>query len=281
MRRAFRRFYMGMATVLGVRRLGYFIPYRYAGKIPPQNARTPYGKLEALFGSHEPKFHDLLSGMRDLASDLRAIGDAPPPAPRWDQDWFPGLDGATAYTLVRRLKPQRIVEVGSGHSTRFMARAVKDGNLMTSITAIDPAPRADITQSKITVIKKAVQEAGLAPFKDLAAGDFLSIDSSHLLMPGSDVDMLFSNVLPGLPEGVIVHIHDIFLPDAYPASWEWRSYNEQLALPAMLHGGAYQLLWSSRYVRTRFGEHLNGDPFNHIAPPEGGYESSLWIRKCR
>ena len=46
--------------------------------------------------------------------------------------------------MVRSLRPRRIVEVGSGHSTRFLARAVADGGLDTRITAIDPRPRASI-----------------------------------------------------------------------------------------------------------------------------------------
>jgi predicted O-methyltransferase YrrM len=84
----------------------------------------------------------LLDSIEQHAADLEKIGAAPPPAPRWNQDWFPRLDAAAAYAMVRALRPRRIVEVGSGHSTRFMARAVEDGGLPTQILAIDPAPRA-------------------------------------------------------------------------------------------------------------------------------------------
>ena len=67
--------------------------------------------------------------IEQYAAELEAIGSAPPPAPRWNQDWFPRLDAAAAYAMVRNTRPRRIVEVGSGHSTRFMARAVADGGL--------------------------------------------------------------------------------------------------------------------------------------------------------
>ena len=55
-------------------------------------------------------------------------------------------------------------------------------------------------------------------FEELGAGDILFIDSSHIAMPGTDVDRLFLDVLPRLPSGVLVHVHDILLPDAYPRS---------------------------------------------------------------
>src|SRR5262245_31183128 len=84
----------------------------------------------------------LLSLIEGHARELEAIGPDAPPAPRWNQDWFPRLDAAAAYAMVRALRPKRIVEVGSGHSTRFLARAVADGGLDTRITAIDPEPRA-------------------------------------------------------------------------------------------------------------------------------------------
>src|SRR3546814_16899896 len=66
-----------------------------------------------------------------FAGDLARIAEAkaPPPAPRFSQNWFPTLDAVAAYTLVRRHGPARIVEVGSGHSTRFLCRAVADAGL--------------------------------------------------------------------------------------------------------------------------------------------------------
>ena len=89
--------------------------------------------------------------------------------------------------------------------------------LTTELTAIDPAPRADIARTGARMIATPVPSCGMAPFAGLAAGDLLFIDSSHVLMPGSDVDFLLNQILPALPAGVLVHVHDIFLPDGYPA----------------------------------------------------------------
>lgn len=279
MKRYLRNICMGLMTVLGIKKLGFFIPYRYAAHIPARKQRSAYGALEPLFDRRVDYFENMLTHMRDFSDDLLKIGSEDPPAPRWQQDWFPGLDGAAAYSMVRTRQPKRIVEVGSGHSTRFLARAVLDGELEVSITTIDPAPRADITTLNITIIRQTVQNAGLAAFSDLASGDIVSMDSSHILMPGSDVDMMLNAVFPALSAGVLIHIHDIFLPDDYPASWQWRGYNEQSVAATLLHSGGYDILWSSHYVRTRMGEKLTGPLFDAIKPPEGGFESSLWLRK--
>jgi len=141
---------------------------------------------------------NVLGRIEDLAPDLIAIGADAPPAPRWDQDWFPRLDAAAAYAIVRSTRPARIVEVGSGHSTRFLARAVRDGSLGTQLTAIDPAPRASIAGLEVHHWQQPVQRCDLGLFQSLAPGDILFIDSSHQLRPGSDVEFLFDHVLPRL-----------------------------------------------------------------------------------
>src|SRR5579859_4318418 len=95
----------------------------------------------------------LLARIESYADQLEAIGNDAPPAPRWNQDWFPRLDAAAAYAMVRTLAPRRIVEIGSGHSTRFLARAVTDGGFDTHITAIDPQPRASLEGLKVRWLK--------------------------------------------------------------------------------------------------------------------------------
>ena len=269
----------GLATVLGLAKRGFFIPYRYADTLPPPGARPSYRAMEALFDAHRAEFVALIDGLDGYADAFAAIGPDDPPAPRWNQDWFPRLDAAVAYALVRRGAPARIVEVGSGHSTRFMARAVADGGLATRITAIDPAPRAALEGLDVEIHRQPVHQAGAAPFAALAAGDVLFIDSSHILMPGSDVDWLFNHLLPTLPAGLRVHIHDVFLPDDYPAGWDWRGYNEQLGVAILLQGGAYRVLWSSRYVATRLAGALDGTVVRRLPLLAGVHESSLWLSK--
>lgn len=214
----------------------------------------------------------LLAAIESYSTELEAIGSEPPPAPRWNQDWFPRLDAAAAYVMVRALKPRRIVEVGSGHSTRFLARAVADGGLDTRITAIDPEPRASLEGLKVNWLRQPVQATPLKVFEALAERDILFIDSSHQLKRGSDVEFLLEKVLPCLAKGVRVHFHDIFLPDPYPAAWAWRRYNEQEAV-APLIGRGYAMEFASHQV-----EKLSG-VLARLPLKRGAIESSLWLRK--
>lgn len=282
---ALRRLKLGLETVLGIRKQGFFIPYRYAETIEPTDDAVPaYSWLDKAFSNAEPAFREVLDEIAALSGDLNAIGQGDPPEPRWRQDWFPGLDAAAAYAMVRTRRPNRIVEIGSGHSTRFLARAARDGGLKTEITAIDPAPRADLSRlNGINLIQSVVQDVGRTVFAALEAGDILSIDSSHILMPGTDVDLLLSDVVPALPQGVLLHIHDIFLPWPYPTAWEWRGYNEQQGVAALIGSGTgaggWELLWSSQYVRRRLIAGMPKNPASGLPVPKGAYESSLWLRK--
>jgi predicted O-methyltransferase YrrM len=216
----------------------------------------------------------VFEAIEKYAADLQAIGTQPPPAPRWNQDWFPRLDAAAAYAIVRETRPRRIVEVGSGHSTRFMARAVADGGLATRITAIDPQPRASIEGLAIEFLRVEVQEAALSTFA-LGKNDILFVDSSHQVKPGSDVAFILENVIPMVPAGARVHFHDVFLPDAYPEPWAWRRYNEQEHVKA-LPGFATE--FSSHWAVTRTPEKING-VLGRLPLVPGAYESSLWLRK--
>ena len=98
-------------------------------------------------------------------------------------------------------------------------------------------------------------------------------------MPGSDVDWLLNRVLPGLSSGVLVHFHDVFLPDPYPAAWAWRGYNEQQALAPLLHGGMYDCLFASHYVATRLPDRLARGVVARLPHPAAAPESSLWLKK--
>lgn len=272
-----RRLRLGLPTVLGMARRGFFIPCRYAGLA--DEAAPGYPALEPLFRAAEPAFADMLARIGHHGDALGAIGDGPPPQPRWRQTWFPRLDAAAAYALVRDRAPRRIVEIGCGHSTRFFARAIADAGLPTQLTAIDPVPRASIESLPVRLIRQPVQRAGDAVFAALGPGDVLAIDSSHVLMPGTDVDVLLNRVLPALPAGVVIHVHDVFLPDGYPQGWGWRGYNEQLAVAVLIQGGGFRLLWSSRYVATRMAERLIGHGVARLELPEGAFESSVWLEK--
>ncbi|MBX3499707.1 MAG: class I SAM-dependent methyltransferase [Alphaproteobacteria bacterium] len=275
---------MGLPTLLGLRRRGWFIPYRYAATLPPTGGSPPYGAIEALFAVRHAAFEAVLDLIDAAALALEAIArrEPPPgwagPTPRFDQAWFPTLDACAAYALVRRHRPRRVVEIGSGHSTRFLAAALEEG----AIVAIDPSPRADIARlPRVEVVPRTVHHADPAVFAELQAGDLLFIDSSHILMPGSDVDLLFGRVLPVLPAGTLVHIHDITLPDDYPAEWAWRNYNEQQGVIPLLLSGAWEVLFSSPYAATRLAGRVGQCVAARLPRHPQGRPTSLWLRKLR
>lgn len=272
-----RRLKLGLPTVTGASAQGFFIPYRYANQIP--QTRSPYAFIEERFRHHQDDFLDLLEAIDEMALDLQRIDREPPPAPRWEQEWFPRLDAAAAYTIVRKVVPKRILEIGAGHSTRFFARAIEDGGLATKLTTIDPEPRAELEGLDLKLIRKTVERSSDRPFAELQEGDILSIDSSHILMPGTDVDILCNRILPNLPMGVFIHFHDIFLPDDYPRHWAWRGYNEQCAIAAMLLCGEWQVVWSSHYTRTRMASAVKDTVIGRLPVRPDAEEASLWLEK--
>jgi len=270
---AWRRFRFGLQTLLGFPARGFFIPYRYAASVP--DTQPVYKELEAVFAAKEADFTGFCQSLADYADVFAGFNGAL----RWEQDWFPRLDGAAAYGLVRAHKPATIIEVGSGHSTRFMAQAVQDAGVDCTQIAIDPFPRAGIKTLPITWNAELLNDAHLAMFADLKAGDIAFFDSSHILMPGTDVDMILNRILPVLKKGVLIHIHDVLLPDPYPASWLWRGYNEQNALGPMIANGAYDVVFASAYVASRMKDMVAQSILADLPLFEGAVETSLWLRK--
>ena len=268
-----RRTGLGLSTLLG-RPRACVIPYRYAGAAAPR----PYPALERFFQAAEPAFRELLASAETLRGDILEIlaGDGPA---RFDQDWFPRLDALAAYTLVRQAMPRRVVEIGSGHSTRFLAQAVRDGGLATEIVAIDPQPRASLARLDVRHEQALLADADPALFAALEPGDVLFVDSSHIAMPGTDVDRVVGDLLPRLPAGVLVHIHDILLPDAYPPEWTWRGYNEATVAAALIGAGGYELVFSSHWVSSRHPAWLASGIVGRLPLVPGAHETSLWLRK--
>lgn len=182
-----------------------------------------------------------LALLEDLSEHpLPADGDTAWNDPANDQ--FPPHDAALLYGMIRHLRPQRVVEVGSGWSTTVVARALRDGDLATKLTCIEPYPRdfvrriAEVHELRV----EKVQDTPLVVFEALEAGDVLFIDSSHVVKTGSDVAHLMLEVVPRLSEGVVVHVHDIFIPEDYPQDWVRAGFgwNEQYVLQAYLSGSA-------------------------------------------
>lgn len=272
MTKTWRRLRMGAQTLTGLRAQGFFLPYRHADEIPRPAPRS--AAIEARIEAARPDFEALLDAMAAHGEALRGLG-GPAPLPRWEQDWFPRLDGAAAWTLARTVPPARIVEVGSGHSTRFLAHAVAAAGARCAQTCIDPAPRARLLDLPVAWRRKVLGPEDMDLFDALGPGDMAVFDSSHLLMPGSDVDLILNAILPRLARGVRIHVHDVFLPDDYPADWAWRGYNEQNGLAPWLLSGAMRPIWASAFAATRM-EAGARDPIRDL-PWAGAPESSLWL----
>ncbi len=272
LRGRWRRFALGLPTVMGLKPRGWFIPHRYAPLLPPPGTQPPYAAVERLFEEASDVFTGILDAVDSHAAALESMKSL------FQQSWFPTLDAVVAYALVRERKPQRIVEVGSGHSTRVLSRALGG---VGEIVAIDPAPRADIVDLPgVRVVSSTLQAAPQGILDALKPGDALFIDSSHILMPGSDVDILLNRVLPAAPAGLLVHIHDVFLPFDYPAEWGWRAYNEQQGVVPLLTTRAYKPLFASVWAERRLADRLARSIVARLPRPPDAMAASLWLEKC-
>jgi len=255
-------------------RPGFFLPYRHAAEVTP----CDYPAVARLLAAREQRFRERMRDLARLAAEFSRFG-GPPPAPRFEQDWFPRLDGAMAYLFVRRLRPARIIEIGSGHSSRFMARAIRDGGIDCRLICIDPSPRAKLEGLPVEHRACRLEQVEETLFAGLEAGDILFVDSSHIAMPGSDVDRIMNRILPVLRPGVVVHMHDVFLPDPYPEAWAWRGYNEQLLIAAWLLAGGLEPLFASHWVASRHPGWIAEGPLAAVALGPEVPESSLWAEK--
>ena len=191
---------------------------------PPTAATTPR-QLDR-FAALAPK---LAAIPREAADD--------DPQPRWLNPWFTGFDALALYGMLTTVNPRLMIEVGSGNSSKFARRAISDGGLRTRLVSIDPEPRAEVDALCDEVIRAPAETVDQALFGRLKSGDLLFIDSSHRSFENSDVTALFLEVLPELEPGVIVHVHDVYLPYDYPPQAEGLLYNEQYLLAALLLGG--------------------------------------------
>jgi hypothetical protein len=175
------------------------------------------------------KFRSVFHGIKTSDKEL----DENEPA--WNNDFLPGLDIVALYTLLNEFKPDKYIEVGSGNSTKVARKSIRDNKLFTKIVSIDPFPRANIDHLADKVIRKPLENIeDFGEITSLKANDILFIDNSHRVLPNSDANVCFLELLPQLSRGVIVHIHDIYLPYDYPQEMCDRFYSEQYMLAAFL-----------------------------------------------
>lgn len=204
------------------------------------HGRPSHPRLEELIVAQREGYAEVMRGLARYVEDLAKIevSAADPRRPSWVNGMISGLDGASFYAFLRDRRPSRYLEIGSGNSTKFVARAKADGQLGTELISIDPHPRAEIDELCDVVVRKPLEAVDLAIFERVGAGDIVFFDGSHRTFMNSDVSVFFLDVLPFLPAGVLVGIHDIYLPDDYPADIAERYYSEQYPLATWLLGGA-------------------------------------------
>jgi hypothetical protein len=186
-----------------------------------------------------------------------------------------------AYCMVRHFQPRLIIEVGSGFSSLLLGQAAaKNGD--APLVCIEPFPREFLRKGfpgLRTLVEKNVQQIDLEFFSQLDPGDILFIDSSHTVKIGGDVNYLFLEVLPRLKPGVIVQVHDIFLPFEYRRDWvldEFRFWTEQYLLQAFLiFNSEFEVLLGNYYLSHYHAQQLKA-VFPELPRWIGG---SFWMRR--
>ncbi len=204
-----------------------------------------FAEVIRCFERHLPEIEQFLAGLFPLmyGPDLERVArdKVSDTEPYWNNGYFSGDDARVAYAVAAKYQPRTIIEIGSGNSTKFFRKAIKDHQLNTKICCIDPEPRADVTAVADRIVFQSVLDVPLSFFQSLQAGDILFLDGSHLVFNGTDAVYFFLEILPSLTPGVFVQIHDIMLPFEYNQEFSERQYNEQYLL-AML------LLYSNEWV---------------------------------
>lgn len=239
--------------------------------------------LEKITAEHLPEVVGL--------TDWRALGTEHGPG-------FGPIESQILHGVLRSTAPQRLVEVGSGVSTALAHRAVErnraEGRSATSITCVEPYPRPALHALEgVRVVEQGAQDVDASVFEELGAGDVLFIDSTHAVRTGSEVARLYLEVLPRLEPGVLVHVHDVFLPylfapDVLDSIFDWQETTllaalltdnprlEVLACLSAVHHarpGALATLFPDYHPRPM----RDGLDVDVRAQERGTFPSSLWL----
>ena len=212
----------------------------------------------------------LLEELAPLGAELAATGY------EFANRFYEHVDAEVAYAMVRRLRPARVVELGSGHSTQVL-RAACAANSAGEHVAYDPYPRLD----QPGVLRTKAQDVPDAVFAALGRDDVLFVDTSHVVKTGGDVNRIVLDVLPTLAPGVVVHFHDIWLPYEYHRGLVEQlgaNWSEQYLLQALLCGnpGLEILLGTAALARDRREVVRAAFP---DWDPAVEYPSAFWLRR--
>jgi len=198
---------------------------------------------------------------------------------------FGPADAEILYNVVRHFKPTRVIEIGAGYSTSLMKIALdtnRNEGVAAKHTCIEPYENPWLPELGIDeIIRERVEDVNLGQFDELKQNDILFIDSSHVLRTGGDVFTEYLHIIPKLNPGVLVHIHDIFLPYEYPREWIVNKrlfWTEQYLLQAFLaFNSGFEVLLSVNYLAKHYQNELSGacPVFGRLKKGHG----SFWIRR--
>jgi hypothetical protein len=221
--------------------------------------------------------------LSSLSSELARF-DVPPPY-RQRNFSYDGADAEVLFGMIRFQRPNRIIEIGAGYSTLVISAAVRslvaEGHevVFTSVDPFPPSMLSPLPEGLATLTAVPAQALPTSDFTALAPGDVLFLDTTHVVKVGGEVNWLFLEVLPRLKPGVLVHVHDIFLPFEYPREWlEDRGYYwaEQYLLQALLSGSAaFEVLLALHWLSRSCPPH--DLPWSQ---PAGSLPSAFWMRRA-
>jgi hypothetical protein len=207
------------------------------------------------------------------------------------------IESQILHCFVRRYAPANIIEIGSGVSTICMIEAAglnqRDGKRVSRITCVEPFPSDKLRSRKeIELIPKFCQQVPLSLFDRLSAGDLLFIDSTHAVKVGSDVLRIYLEIVPYLPPGIFLHVHDIYLPYAYPREvfstrywWQETAMlmallinNPKLAVLTCLSALHYDYPEQLQKLLTDYRPAPNDEGLAVSPSTPGHFPSSTWLR---
>ena len=240
-------------------------------ELPGIDLRQP-GQLERLAtweGAHDALFAELRA---DPVLNRGAAG-----APYVDNQFYGTPDAEVYAAMIADVRPEAIVEIGAGYSTLIARRTIDLLGLGARLLVVDPEPRTDVAPYADELVRAPVEQVDLGRLS-LGARAILFVDSSHVVRAGGDVPHLFNVVVPRLPAGAIVHVHDVFVPYDYPDSYRARLYSEQYVLQALLSDSPrYRLLFATHMMCRREPEAMRRVFGREVARDPRLYGVSLWF----
>jgi hypothetical protein len=215
-----------------------FLDYKVDFKPRYGFGKPAHQDLYTIIDANRDNYRNLINKALSLKEPIWTIKDSSkendPIKPTWNNGFLPGLDIIGIYTLLSVYQPKKYIEIGSGNSTKVAYKAKTELKLDTEIVSIDPMPRAEIDQLANKVIREPFENIDFNILDELNENDILFVDNSHRILPNSDSMVFFLEILPRLKKGVVVHIHDIYLPYDYPQFMCDRFYSEQYGLAMYL-----------------------------------------------